>query len=250
MFMSLESPVNTLHAKKISPSVVFNSTISYMLSSDVVVPYGKTRPLQPTQASRKYTGDKNKTALWFISNCASEEAQFRLKFVKKLQKFIDVDIYGNCDEQGVEPDPCKKEKQCLASMAKHYYFYLSFENSLCLDYITEKFWRALNWTVVPVAMGGVSIEDYLKVAPPHSFIHVSQFSSVSELADRLKYLMNNHEEYNKYLEWTREYYAEVALSRHDTACQLCELAHAETEEKSTLQLTQWLNRSRLCTKKA
>ena len=36
----------------------------------------------------------------------------------------------------------------------NYYFYLAFENSLCDEYITEKFFRTLNYNTVPVVMGG------------------------------------------------------------------------------------------------
>ena len=36
----------------------------------------------------------------------------------------------------------------------NYYFYLAFENSLCDEYITEKFFRTLKFNTVPVVMGG------------------------------------------------------------------------------------------------
>jgi len=35
-----------------------------------------------------------------------------------------------------------------------YKFYLAFENSLCTDYITEKFYQTLNRDIIPVVMGG------------------------------------------------------------------------------------------------
>jgi hypothetical protein len=43
---------------------------------------------------------------------------------------------------------------------ERYYFYLAFENSLCKDYITEKFFDAMSRDVVPVVRGG---GDYAKV---------------------------------------------------------------------------------------
>ena len=36
-------------------------------------------------------------------------------------------------------------------------FYLAFENSHCQDYITEKFWRALDKGIVPIVMGNIYI---------------------------------------------------------------------------------------------
>ena len=56
-------------------------------------------------------------------------------------------------------------QNCLAN----YKFYLSFENSLCVDYITEKFWKVLAYDVVPVVMGD---GNYSRDAPPKSFINV------------------------------------------------------------------------------
>ena len=36
------------------------------------------------------------------------------------------------------------------SILKNYMFYFSFENSLCLDYVTEKFFEMLKYNMVPV----------------------------------------------------------------------------------------------------
>ena len=54
-------------------------------------------------------------------------------------------------------------------------FYLAFENSLCRDYITEKFWKVLSYNVVPVVLNGVNMT---RVAPPHSYIDIKDFDSV------------------------------------------------------------------------
>ena len=35
-------------------------------------------------------------------------------------------------------------------------FYMAFENSICDDYATEKFYRSLLYPIVPVVMGGAN----------------------------------------------------------------------------------------------
>ena len=79
-----------------------------------------------------------------------------------------------------------------------YKVYLSFENSACVDYITEKVWRILTMNVVPVVLGGA---DYKRHLPPHSFIDVRDFRSAKHLADYLLMLGNNDALYRKYFEW-------------------------------------------------
>ena len=55
--------------------------------------------------------------------------------VKELQKPINVDVYGDC---GTMTCSRKIEGDCREMAAKNYKFYLSLENSLCQDYVTEK----------------------------------------------------------------------------------------------------------------
>ena len=54
-------------------------------------------------------------------------------------------------------------------------------------------------------LGGSSIEDYSRVAPPNSFIHVKNFTSPKHLAKHLKYIANNDDAYNYYHQWRNEY---------------------------------------------
>lgn len=59
-------------------------------------------------------------------------------------------------------------------MEKDYKFYLAFENSVCRDYATEKFYNALLYNTVPIVYGGA---DYAKLAPRQSYIDVRNFTS-------------------------------------------------------------------------
>lgn len=55
-----------------------------------------------------------------------------------MQYYIDVDIYGKCGNL-----TCSHENDCFDDLAEDYKFYLAFENALCPDYVTEKFFRTL-----------------------------------------------------------------------------------------------------------
>ena len=101
-----------------------------------------------------------------------------------MKKFINIDVYGKCG-----PLDCPVENiDCFINLSKSYKFYIAFENSLCSEYVTEKFWRSIRLPIVPVVMGGT---DYKKIAPPKSFIDVNDFGSVKELTNYLQYLDKN-----------------------------------------------------------
>ncbi len=109
---------------------------------------------------------------------------------------------------------------CTGAFGEEYKFYLAFENSICEEYITEKFERTLAMPVVPIALGGGPYERYY---PNGSYIDVFDFKTPKDLADYLMYLdknkvknygclMNNkwimyfiQEEYQKFFEWKKDY---------------------------------------------
>ena len=61
---------------------------------------------------------------------------------KELKKWMPLDQFGHCNKK-----VCADNEKCYDSMEGNYKFYLSFENSLCQDYITEKFWNFLGKTI-------------------------------------------------------------------------------------------------------
>ena len=155
-------------------------------------------------------------ALWFVSNC-NEEGEYevtsvRVEYAVELAKYIQLSIYtrkelceANINKHGRKlvvnlPD----EKQPSLS---DFHFYLAFENSLCEDYITEKFWKILEGRhlVIPIVMGGLRMEEYENIAPPNSYIHVRNFTSPKHLAEHLRYVVSNEKAFNYYLEWRNKY---------------------------------------------
>lgn len=110
---------------------------------------------------------------------------------------------------------------CGSSIEDDYRFYAAFENSICTEYVTEKFYRALDRNIIPLVYGGL---NYTQHAPPHSFIDVADFESFEKLAEYLKFLENNPEEYVKYF-WWKKYYR--VMNNQINLCAICVLLHTQ-----------------------
>ena len=120
-----------------------------------------------------------------------------------------------------------------------YFFYLSFENSLCKDYITEKFFNPMGKHVIPIVLGGApngpnNRSDYTDGlgAPYHSFIDARQYSSPGELAKYLNMLYSTPQLYAEYFWWKDHYnimpYYNVGPHfRQKNYCDICRRLHEE-----------------------
>ncbi|XP_050730162.1 alpha-(1,3)-fucosyltransferase C-like isoform X2 [Eriocheir sinensis] len=113
-------------------------------------------------------------------------------------RHISVDVYGKCGSKKCGHSLSFRSEGRLQTecntLIEGYMFYLAFENAICQDYITEKFYQALTLDVIPVVLGG---GDYLNEAPPHSYIDALAFPSPKKLAEYLKRVAENREAYNR-----------------------------------------------------
>ena len=112
--------------------------------------------------TKNFSAEKVGFAAAIISNC---DASHRLNYIKELQNYIKVDIFGNCGRKcpamsKVNP---KIVDDCKQIISTDYKFYFSFENSICKDYITEKFFSILRYNVIPVVYGGGLYEHYVRI---------------------------------------------------------------------------------------
>uniref|UniRef100_G3Q8I6 Fucosyltransferase n=1 Tax=Gasterosteus aculeatus TaxID=69293 RepID=G3Q8I6_GASAC len=117
-------------------------------------------------------------------------------------------------------------------------FYLSFENSFHRDYITEKFFNPLTWGSVPVVMGPPR-HMYEGHAPAESFIHVDDFPSPKELAERLLYLDQNHTEYMRFFNWRSTFKVNPSLFGREIACKTCIYLQNHKEYQAFNDLNTW-----------
>nr|CAH0111096.1 unnamed protein product [Daphnia galeata] len=240
----------------------FNWTMTHRRDSDVYVaePYGAiapkywtlpnqlpdelppdTLPANPAVLlNRNYPHLANRTKMvaWFASHCPTHSQ--REDYVKELSNFIDVDIYGKCGTMECLP---RNSHRC-ESLLDNYKFYLAAENSLCPDYVSEKFYRALTNDIVPIVYGGA---DYTQYAPPHSFINIADFKSPKDLADYLKLLDTNDALYMEYFQWKKHY--AVVRSPKKGWCDLCAKLNdpnLEKKIKSYEDVAEWWVRKLPC----
>jgi len=261
VFWSRESPgwrlVNTDHM-----AGFFNWTISYRWDSDIVFPYSWFSPVNESYVPMKpdpdtlkrlkaetaspgavnYAKNKTKLAAWFVSNCDNHSA--RDEFVKFLKTFIEVDVYGQCGDYEC---PRSNEEGCRLMLKREYKFYMALENTLCADYVTEKFYGHIKYNVIPVVFDLHG--HHSRFAPPHSFINAADFPSVRELADYLILLDKNDTLYNEYFWWKKHYINHDTLPEEKLAmCHMCALLNQNPAPpvKVYHDMTEWWDTQAKC----
>ena len=226
-FLSQENIMNDpLESDILLPEGFFNWTITFKRESDFHLPYGSYVRLPSAEKPSKltnYAAEKTKFVMWAVSRCG----RIREKYVKKLVNYINVDIYGECSRIYGQDNQCLRSRNC-DDVFKPYKFTLAFENGVCTDYITEKFWIALQRNSVPVVLA----KDYYSadVVPPGSFISVQDFPSVKALAEYLLYLDKNDTAYNEYFSWKQKFANQQKLRFRYAACDICEALHNQCLE--------------------
>lgn len=199
-FYAMESPLMMNFWDSTIKDVSYHYTMTYHSMSDAWIPYGRYVPGTPIDKEPiDFTEGKTKLIAWMASNCLNTFWP-RIEFVKELQRYIPIDTYGKCGNLTCLP---ALSPNCTR-LLQPYKFYLALENAACDEYISEKFWdNCLKQGVVPVVYGGRR-EAYERVAPPNSFIHISDFASIKDLAEYLLLLDKNDEMYNSYFKWRLE----------------------------------------------
>ncbi|XP_031336628.1 alpha-(1,3)-fucosyltransferase C-like [Photinus pyralis] len=207
----------------------YNWSMTYRLDSDIITRYGEffedksNYTLPSVQVIKK----KTKLVAWFASNCKTPSQ--REKLAEEINKFLPVDIYGKCGTLKCERT---QEDMCYEMLEEKYKFYLSFENSICKDYWTEKLYNVLKKNVVPIVYGA---GNYSLSAPPHSVINVADFDTVKQLTDYLMHLDKNVTEYLKYFEWKKKF----KIVKNKKACGICKKLHEPLRKSVYDDLKSW-----------
>ncbi|XP_067577652.1 alpha-(1,3)-fucosyltransferase 10 isoform X4 [Pseudorca crassidens] len=172
-------------------------TTQYLEGTEVLKSLRYLVPLQSKNHLRKSLAP----LVYVQSDC--DPPSDRDSYVRELMTYIEVDSYGECLRNKALPQqlngPASMDAGDFYRILAQYKFILAFENAVCDDYITEKFWRPLKLGVVPVYYGSPSIADWLP--SNRSAILVSEFSHPRELASYIRQLDHDDRLYQAYIEW-------------------------------------------------
>ncbi|XP_049886389.1 alpha-(1,3)-fucosyltransferase 10-like [Pectinophora gossypiella] len=203
-----ESPRNTpifMHEKALN---LFNFSSTFNKNSDVPIPLYHLESLDAVTTTRYFVNTSIKNSIlneispivFFQSNCYTFTG--RDEYVTTLMKYIKVDSYGLClhnkdiDLPTLSKNPLVDDE--LMNVLAKYKFMIAIENAACIDYVTEKFWRAIELGVVPIYYGSPLIRDWLP--NNKSAILLEDFPTPKLLSQYLRYLLQNNSAYEEYLE--------------------------------------------------
>jgi hypothetical protein len=298
LLYSLESQRRTWcssHVKLTDMDDWFNLTATVKQDSSIMVDYRQFRSWDDLLYDLDYTKEFEKSILphyndpttaitdlsvkqkrpfiaWYVSHC--ETPSRREDYVKEMMKYVDVDVFGGCVNYFPDSrrDPCRgvRDIPCTMKLMNKYKFYLAFENSLCTDYVTEKYWKLYDSdkifkiNMIPIVRGA-SKEQYKNITNREKFyLHVDDFKSPKALAEYLHYLNNNDTAYLEFFGWKTELYKNlktvvtekremirehrnVSLWNHlrEPFCEMCSKLHdrsyMNSKTNKVWRISEWFN---------
>lgn len=192
---SMESEINyPLLARRSELASLFDFWMTYHQDSDIWCPYLETQMIDKFgHPVLEKTAPSPAAA--FISSPFDQSG--RVPLLESLMQEMPIDSYGkilrNCDA------PVEASGGAKRAVVARYKFTIAFENPICTDYVTEKFFDPLLAGSVPVYLGAPNVEEF---APgDHCYIDASRFDGPRALARHLMALANDDALYAELLWW-------------------------------------------------
>ena len=118
----------------------YDIEFSYRKTSDVFTPYFELPTYNLLKTVPKW-GERYNSAVVFVSNNCDSLKNHREKFVKRLQKYVQVDSVSGCLHNKNWPQDIPKTDKI--GLLERYKVYLAAENSIDKDYVSEKVYEGL-----------------------------------------------------------------------------------------------------------
>ncbi|XP_063717231.1 4-galactosyl-N-acetylglucosaminide 3-alpha-L-fucosyltransferase 9-like [Symsagittifera roscoffensis] len=214
-----------------------NWTIFASHKATINYPFFITKAATPSsiQKSELITSElksRKKDVCWIFSDCIVDQSG-RQGFVKEFLAHYE----GNFHVWGKGLQECMKQRGIKEKVVDHGYlegkredvhapqqriiqdckFYFALENSYCEGYISEKVYNSVEGGAIPIMNGWRESCD--KQLPKGSFIHVSDFESISNLTKYIERLVKNENEMLAYHKWRQT--ARLEQSEIETVCKIC-----------------------------
>lgn len=213
IWLNTDSPSSTHRIEGIQG--LFNLTLSFRQDADIQAHWKLFYRTNTDELFR--LPKKERLVCWITgSNGLHTQSRESFNYFRELVKHIKVDVFYSAEFSKSE------EYFSTISSCK---FYLSFEDSVHKDYITETFNGPLAAGTVPIVLGPPRL-NYEDLFPGDAFIHVNDFRDASKLAEFLLKLDKDYHSYIKYFNWRHFYIARPHIIEKDyefahAICQAC-----------------------------
>ncbi|XP_061097661.1 4-galactosyl-N-acetylglucosaminide 3-alpha-L-fucosyltransferase 9-like [Conger conger] len=225
VWMNLESPTNT--GRNPALKSLFNLTVNYRQDADIAMRYAT---IVKTEENNFKIPSKNKLVCWIVSNW--NPSYRRVAYYYELKRHIDINVYGRAFGRPVRGE----DFDATIASCK---FYLSFENSIHKDYITEKLYNPMSVGTVPIVLGP-SRQNYENFVPGDSFIHVDDFPSPQKLAEHIRFLDKNEDMYQRYFNFRKQFEVKKTSAFVIGACLACNYIRTHFNEYKVINdLNTW-----------
>ena len=178
----------------------FDIKMTYKQNADIWVHY--LASYAPTFISDITTAHSNKDSDCLVASFISStyDKSGRFDYLVELNKHITTHNYGTfLNNRELQTDSGRETK---LEVFRRYKFAIAFENSICPDYVTEKFFDPFLTSTVPIYLGAPNVEKY---APgDNSFINVKDFPDPADLADLLYLAASDESLYPGFLAWKNQ----------------------------------------------
>ncbi|KAL1423433.1 hypothetical protein MTO96_021114 [Rhipicephalus appendiculatus] len=211
----------------------FNWTMAQRTDADVVIPFGNWT-LDDKPASRDFPKKmprKDRTALFFASDCDGQKTNYVLKAVLSALEGTSVRSCGKAY--------CGGRAMCLPRFQEFRFLFVP-QSSGCHEHPLEAIYDALKYDLVPVYFG---TEDLTGLVPEHSYVSAYSLMPVRNITQYLRTLMGDFDLYSAFFKWRETH----VLSERPKLCYLCDsLRRTLTTTSRTFNVLYWWKRTNLC----